>query len=116
MLAVDMRARDAMYQTYIDEDVEKLQQMGLGGKMREFEAELAKRIAGEGDGEGVDDQLITQALNLERNEFQRYMWDTWNQYWSLEQELLTEYVIWNILIKHFYFNRFPELTLFKFQI
>lgn len=69
MIAVDMRRRNAMYQELIDGDLAKLDSMGLGPRMREFEKELAIRLAGVKDDEGVDDQLTTQALELRREEF-----------------------------------------------
>ena len=62
-----------MYQELIDGDLAKLGSMGLGSKMREFEKELAVRLAGVKDDEGVDDQLVTQALELRREEFEKYM-------------------------------------------
>lgn len=40
MIAVDMRRRMAMYEDLIAGDLQKLEQMGLSSKMREFEAEL----------------------------------------------------------------------------
>lgn len=73
MIAVDMRKRSAMYQELIDGDLAKLDSMGLGSRMREFEAELAVRLAGAKDDAGVDDQLVTQALELTREEYQKYM-------------------------------------------
>jgi hypothetical protein len=69
MIAVDMRKRSAMYQELIDGDLAKLDSMGLGSRMREFEAELAVRLAGAKDDAGVDDQLVTQALELTREEY-----------------------------------------------
>jgi len=72
-IAVDMRRRDAMYQELIDGDLAMVDSMGLTSKMREFEKELAERLAGKKDDEGVDDQLVTQALELRQEEYQKYL-------------------------------------------
>jgi len=73
MIAVDMRKRNAMYQELIDGDLATLNAMGLQNKMREFDVELAKRLAGQGGEEGVDDQLVTQALELRHEEYAKYL-------------------------------------------
>lgn len=62
-----------MYQELIDGDLAKMDSMGLTSKMREFEKELAERLAGKKDDEGVDDQLVTQALELGREEYAKYL-------------------------------------------
>jgi len=41
--------------------------------MAEFDKELAARLTGEKGAEGVDDQLVTQALELRAEEFAAYM-------------------------------------------
>lgn len=41
--------------------------------MEEFSKELATRLAGIKDDEGVDDQLVTQALELREEEYEKYM-------------------------------------------
>jgi len=74
MIAIDMRRRMAMYDELIAEDIQKLQQMGMGGKVNaEFAAELAARLAGGKEAEGVDDQLVTQALELRPEDFAKHM-------------------------------------------
>jgi len=72
-IALDMRKRSEMYQELIDGDLAKLDSMGLGHRMHEFQTELAVRLAGKKDEAGVDDQLVTQALELSHEEFQKYM-------------------------------------------
>lgn len=62
-----------MYEELIAEDLQKMKQMGLDSKMREMDAELAARLAGAKEEGGVDDQLVTQALELRQDEFARYM-------------------------------------------
>jgi hypothetical protein len=69
MIAVDMRKRDRMYQDMIDEDLHKLEKMGMKPLMIEINGELAKRLSGNKDEEGVDDQLVTNALNLTEEEY-----------------------------------------------
>jgi len=73
MLAIDMKKRNKMYQDYIDDDIAKLESMGMHDRMDEIYAELAVRLSGAKDEEGADDQLITQALELKSHEFQKYM-------------------------------------------
>lgn len=72
-IAIDMRRRMAMYEELIAEDLDKINQMGLGGKMGEFEKELAVRLAGGLAETGVDDQLVTQALELRPEDFSKHM-------------------------------------------
>lgn len=55
MIAMDMKARMAMYDGLIADDLQKMDQMGLGPKMKEFEIELAARLAGGAIETGVDD-------------------------------------------------------------
>jgi len=62
-----------MYEELIQEDLQKMQQMGLGGEMAEINKQLAERLAGTKEEGGVDDQLITKALELENEEFQQHM-------------------------------------------
>jgi hypothetical protein len=73
MIFVDMRRRMAMYEELIADDLNKLQQMGLGGKMKEMNVELAARLAGGKEDVGVDDQLVTQALELGPSDFAKHM-------------------------------------------
>lgn len=73
MIAVDMKRRLAMYEELIQEDLAKMDAMGLSGRMPEFEKELNARLQGEKGAEGVDDQLVTQALELRNEEFAAYM-------------------------------------------
>merc|ERR1719263_1165230 len=73
MITLDMRKRMAMYDALIEEDKDKMNSMGLGPKMKEFEAELAARLAGGVAETGVDDQLVTQALELRPEDFKKYM-------------------------------------------
>jgi len=40
MIAVDMKRRKKMYEELIAEDLQKMEQMGLGAKMKEIDAEL----------------------------------------------------------------------------
>jgi hypothetical protein len=47
--------------------------MGLGNKMKEMQVELAARLAGGAAETGVDDQLVTQALELRNEDFAKYM-------------------------------------------
>jgi hypothetical protein len=48
--------------------------MGMGAKVNvEFAAELAARLAGGKEAEGVDDQLVTQALELRPEDFAKHM-------------------------------------------
>ena len=69
MIAIDMRKRMQMYEGLIEEDVDKMKKMGLENKFKEFELELAARMAGGDADEGVDDQLVTQALELKPSDF-----------------------------------------------
>jgi hypothetical protein len=62
-----------MYDELIEEDKQKMQAMGLGGKMREIDAELAARLEGGLAETGVDDQLVTQALELRHEDFAMHM-------------------------------------------
>lgn len=73
MIFVDMRRRMAMYEELIADDLNKLQQMGLGNKMNEMNVELAARLAGGKEDVGVDDQLVTQALELSPSDFAKHM-------------------------------------------
>lgn len=47
--------------------------MGLGGQMTEINKQLQERLAGAKEEGGVDDQLVTQALELGPNEFAQHM-------------------------------------------
>lgn len=47
--------------------------MGLGNKMNEMNVELAARLAGGKEDVGVDDQLVTQALELSPSDFAKHM-------------------------------------------
>lgn len=47
--------------------------MGLGNKMAEFQKELAVALAGGVAETGVDDQLVTQALELRPEDFSKHM-------------------------------------------
>ena len=69
MIAIDMKRRMIMYEDLIAEDMDKMRKMGLESKFKEFEVELAARMAGGDDDGGVDDQLVTQALELKTAEF-----------------------------------------------
>jgi len=40
MLAIDMRARDAMYKELIDEDIATMNNMGMGSMMKQIEIDL----------------------------------------------------------------------------
>lgn len=73
MIALDMMARMKMYDELIADDMSKMQAMGLSSKFREYEVELAARLAGGKEETGVDDQLVTQALELRHDEFAKYM-------------------------------------------
>lgn len=73
MIALDMKKRMGMYEELIAEDLDKLQKLGMGSKMKEFERELAARLAGGKEEGGTDDQLITQALELRPDEFSRHL-------------------------------------------
>ena len=59
MIAIDMRRRMQMYEELIADDIDKMKKMGLEGKFKEFEVELAARMAGGEEDGGVDDQLVT---------------------------------------------------------
>ena len=69
MIFIDMKARGAFYQGLIDEDLAKINAMGLDRKMTEWNAELAIRLTGKKEEAGADDQLITNALALGAEEF-----------------------------------------------
>tara|TARA_B110000503_G_C6929884_1_gene322348 strand:+ start:518 stop:694 length:177 start_codon:yes stop_codon:yes gene_type:complete len=58
-----------MYQDMIDDDMTKINAMGLDKKLGEWNAELAIRLTGKKEDAGTDDQLTTNALNLEASEF-----------------------------------------------
>lgn len=73
MIAIDMRKRKEMYEEKIQEDLQTLERLGMGPRMAEVNRELAARLAGGKDEAGVDDQLVTQALELRADEFARYM-------------------------------------------
>lgn len=73
MIALDMRKRKQWYDELIADDLQKMKQLGLDSKMAEIERELAARLAGGKDESGVDDQLVTQALELRAEEFAKYM-------------------------------------------
>lgn len=73
MISIDMKKRMAMYDELIADDKQKMESMGLGSKMAEFEVELAARLAGGLQETGVDDQLVTQALELRHEDFAKHM-------------------------------------------
>jgi len=73
MIVVDMRKRKQMYEDLIQEDLQKMEQLGLGSKMAEINKQLEERLQGAKDEAGVDDQLITQALELGPGEFAQHM-------------------------------------------
>jgi hypothetical protein len=73
MIFIDMARRKAMYEELIQEDLQKMQQMGLGGELAEINKQLAERLAGAKEEGGVDDQLVTQALELRPDEFAKHM-------------------------------------------
>ena len=73
MIFIDMKARGAFYQGLIDEDMAKISAMGLDRKLTEWNAELAIRLTGKKEESGADDQLITNALLLGAEEFQKYI-------------------------------------------
>lgn len=59
MIFIDMNKRKDMYQEMIEEDLAKIDAMGLGHKMAEYERDLKIRLQGKKTDEGVDDQLVT---------------------------------------------------------
>jgi len=73
MIAIDMRKRKQWYEELIADDLQKMRQLGMDNKMAEINKELAARLAGGKDEAGVDDQLVTQALELRAEDFARYM-------------------------------------------
>ena len=73
MIAMDMRKRMQMYEDKISEDMTQMTNLGLQNKFKEMEVELAARLAGGKDETGVDDQLVTQALELRHEEFAAHM-------------------------------------------
>jgi len=73
MIVLDMRLRMRMYEEHIAEDLQKMSNLGMNSKMKEINDELAARMAGGQDDTGVDDQLVTQALELANEEFAQYM-------------------------------------------
>lgn len=62
-----------MYKELIEDDLNKIKQMGLAGSLPEMETELAARLAGGKEEGGVDDQLVTQALELSPGDFAKHM-------------------------------------------
>lgn len=64
MIVVDMRKRKQMYEDLIQDDLAQMSRLGLDNKRGELEKELNERLAGIKDDAGVDDQLVTKALEL----------------------------------------------------
>lgn len=64
MIVVDMRKRKQMYEDLIQDDLAQMSRLGLDNRKNELEKELQERLAGIKDDTGVDDQLVTKALEL----------------------------------------------------
>jgi hypothetical protein len=73
MIVRDMLKRMEMYEELIAEDVDKMKAMGLSDQFKKFEEELAARMAGGSEEAGVDDQLVTQALELRHADFAAHL-------------------------------------------
>ena len=70
---VDMRKDGIKYDAEIRDDLDKLKKMGLEDKIPEFKAELAIRLKGKKEDEGVDDQLFGEAFKLTPAQYEEYM-------------------------------------------
>ena len=57
----------------IDEDISTIKNLGLSGRMSEFEAELAIRLSGFKKEDTGDDQLMGEALKLTADQYKKYM-------------------------------------------
>ena len=47
-----------------------MSELKLGKKMQEFEVELKKRLSGAKDEDKMDDQLLKEACNLQKSEYE----------------------------------------------
>ena len=54
-IAIDTRKRGMMYEELIEGDKHTLRELGLSGKMPEFQRELEVRLQGKSTEEAVDD-------------------------------------------------------------
>ena len=72
-IVLDIRKTDANYDQLIAEDISTIKNLGLSGRMSEFEAELAIRLSGVKQEDTGDDQLMGEALKLTHDQYKKYM-------------------------------------------
>lgn len=70
---IDIDKRGKSYDSDIEEDLKKINELGLGSRMSEFKAELDVRLSGSKVDSGADDQLIGEAIKLTESQYSKYM-------------------------------------------
>ena len=71
MMDINKSGKD--YDRMIADDLSEIKMMGLSGRMAEFEAELTIRMSGAKANEGMDDQLLDEAMRLSTDQYKKHM-------------------------------------------
>ena len=74
MIFVDIQKRDKDYDADIQDDLKKMQELGLMKNMAEYNVELGIRLSGVKVEDTGDDQLIGAAIALSSSQYSKYMW------------------------------------------
>ena len=69
---MDMSKREKGYDDEIEADKQKLHEMGLAGKMAEYEKELLVRFSGKKDGDEGTSQLMNEAMKLTEAQWSKF--------------------------------------------
>ena len=70
---VDISKSSKNYDQQIAADIQKLKDMGLSGKLPEYEAELNIRLSGVKKDDSGDDQLLGEAIRLSYDQYKAYL-------------------------------------------
>ena len=70
---IDIDKRGKSYDKDIEQDLAKINELGLGSRMSEYKVELDIRLSGAKVDSGADDQLIGEAIKLTADQYSKYM-------------------------------------------